>query len=88
MLMPGAKIVLLDNRFVAGNSLAITGKDEDGNTYQSRTLSDGNEHSVLKNFPSEAELRELVSDLGVAATCKTWQYYWAFEYVTPYIHPP
>ncbi|MGV8934983.1 MAG: hypothetical protein ACOH1I_10185 [Gallionellaceae bacterium] len=75
--MPGAKIVLQDNRFVAGNSLAIIGQDKDCNTYKSRTLSDGTEHCALKNFPCEAELRELVSDLSIAATYKTWQYYWA-----------
>jgi hypothetical protein len=88
MLMPGVKIVLQDNRFVAGNSLAIIGQDEDCNTYQSRTLSYGTEHCALKNFPCEAELRELVSDLSIAATYKTWQYYWALICNAMHSNPP
>jgi ubiquinone/menaquinone biosynthesis C-methylase UbiE len=83
MLKPGAKIVLLDNRFVDGSSTPITGQDEEGNTFQPRTLSEGTRHKVLKNFPSETELRKLVSDLGVTANYSTWQHYWAFEYITP-----
>ena len=61
LLMPGAKIILLDNRYVEGSSSPITETDSDGNTYQLRRLMDGSTHRVLKNFPSEAELQ---SSLG------------------------
>ena len=37
-------------------------------------------HLVLKNFPSESELRSLVADLGEHAAFTSWRYYWAFEY--------
>ena len=81
-LEPGAKVVLLDNRYVEGSSTPLGARDADGNTYQTRQLGDGSTHQVLKNFPSEAELLELVAGLGERAAFTTWQYYWAFEYRT------
>ena len=50
-LRPGARVILLDNLFVAGSSTAISEQDADGNTYQSRTLRDGSAHRVLRISP-------------------------------------
>ena len=80
-LRPGAKVVLIDNRYVEGSSSPVTEHDLDGDTYQTRRLADGSTHRVLKNFPGEDELRETVVGLAACATFKSWQYYWAFEYV-------
>jgi ubiquinone/menaquinone biosynthesis C-methylase UbiE len=80
-LEPGAKVVFLDNRYVEGSNSPVTARDADGNTFQTRQLSDGSNHKVLKNFPSEAELLELVAGLGERPVFTTWQYYWAFEYL-------
>ena len=80
-LRPGARIVLLDNRFVEGSSSPISEQDGDGNTYQTRSLADGSTHRVLKNFPTERELIALAGGSGQSASFKCWQYYWAFEYV-------
>ena len=80
-LEPGAKVVLLDNLYVEGSSSSVTSRDADGNTFQTRKLGDGSTHTVLKNFPTETELRELVGGLGERPILTTWQYYWAFEYV-------
>jgi demethylmenaquinone methyltransferase/2-methoxy-6-polyprenyl-1,4-benzoquinol methylase len=83
-LAPGARVVLLDNLFVAGSSSAVSERDAKGNTYQSRSLSDGSIHRVLKNFPSDAQLHELVqAGLGEFPVYRSWQYYWAFEYRVP-----
>lgn len=83
-LEPGARVVLLDNLLVEGSSSAIAGQDAGGNTYQFRKLGDGSTHRVLKNFPSEEQLRALVeAGLGESAAYRTWQFYWAFEYVVP-----
>ncbi len=76
----GAKLVLLDNRYVEGNSTPLSRRDAEGNSYQSRQLADGSRYEVLKNFPSEAELLELVDGLGAGPAFTLWQYYWAFEY--------
>ena len=83
-LRPGAKVVLLDNRFVQGSSSPIAEQDAIGNTYQIRKLGDGSTHRVLKNFPSEAQLRALSeAGVGESAHFNSWQYYWAFEYLVP-----
>ena len=83
-LAPGARVVLLDNLFVAGSSTAIAERDANGNTYQSRSLSDGSTHRVLKNFPTEAQLQALAeAGLGKSCVYRRWQYYWAFEYGVP-----
>lgn len=81
LLMPGAKVILLDNRYVEGSSSPITETDSDGNTYQLRRLTDGSMHRVLKNFPSDAELQSSLAGIGTGGTLSTWQYYWAFEFV-------
>ncbi len=79
-LRPGATVVMLDNRYVEGSSTPVTEHDADGNGYQARKLADGSTHLVLKNFPSESELRSLVADIGEHAAFTSWSYYWAFEY--------
>jgi demethylmenaquinone methyltransferase/2-methoxy-6-polyprenyl-1,4-benzoquinol methylase len=83
-LAPGARVVLLDNLFVAGSSSDVSEQDANGNTYQNRSLSDGSTHRVLKNFPSEAQLHALVeAGVGASPWYRRWQYYWAFEYRVP-----
>jgi ubiquinone/menaquinone biosynthesis C-methylase UbiE len=79
-LKHGAKVVLLDNRFVEGSSSPISEQDEEGNTYQMRLLSDGTTHRVLKNFPSEAELRAAVEGIGSNVKYQVWPHFWALEY--------
>jgi SAM-dependent methyltransferase len=77
----GARVVILDNRFIAGSSSPIAEQDADGNTYQMRSLRDGTTHRVLKNFPSEAELRSLAGGVGAEVCLTQWDYYWAIEFV-------
>lgn len=80
-LTPGARVVLLDNLFVAGSSSPVAEQDGNGNTYQYRSLSNGSTHRVLKNFPAETQLRALAArGLGEFAAYRRWRYYWAFEY--------
>lgn len=84
VLEPGAKVVLLDNRFVEGSSSAISEQDPAGNTYQSRKLGNGSTHRVLKNFPTEAQLLALIeSGLGQSAVYTCWSFFWALEYRVP-----
>jgi hypothetical protein len=37
---------------------------------------------VLKNFPSEPELRSAVQPLGDEVRFTRWQYYWALSYLS------
>ncbi|MGA7985341.1 MAG: class I SAM-dependent methyltransferase, partial [Burkholderiales bacterium] len=79
-LLVGAKVVLLDNLFVEGNSTPIANDDADGNTYQRRRLNDGSEHIVLKNYPSEAELCADVASFGENVSFTALEYYWLLSY--------
>jgi len=81
-LQPGSTVVLLDNLFVPGSSSPISDQDGEGNTYQTRSLSDGSTHRVLKNFPTEAELQASIEGLGTSGTFIRWEYFWAFEYIS------
>ena len=79
-LQPGARVVLLDNRFVAGSSTAISRRDDKGNTYQSRALDDGSEHEVLKNFPHRDGA---IAAIGERARDPVWTdhvHYWVLSY--------
>ena len=79
-LIPGAVVVALDNRYVEGSSTPISHSDAEGNSYQRRRLSDGAEHVVLKNFPTQSEL---VADIGADGTAFEYtalEYYWLFKY--------
>ncbi len=73
---PGVQLVLVDNRYVAGSNIPISRTGPDGDTYQRRSLADGREYEVLKNFPGR---EQLAADLESAATDLTWtglEYYW------------
>jgi ubiquinone/menaquinone biosynthesis C-methylase UbiE len=80
VLVPGAKVVFLDNLFVEGNSTPLSEQDQRGNTYQARKLDDGSVHRVLKNFPSEQALRDMVAGVATDVVYHQWQYFWALEY--------
>jgi len=77
---PGATMVFLDNAYVQGSSTPISRRDADGNTYQRRTLSDGSTHEVLKNFPTEEELRQVLHGLGSNVRVGFLPYYWVLTY--------
>ncbi len=76
-LEPGALVVLMDNRYVEGSSTPISELDARGNTYQQRRLADRSEVRVLKNFPSEAELRAC---LPSSTAVELLEYYWVAQY--------
>ncbi len=79
-LEPGARVVMLDNSFVQTSSTPLTRRDDEGNTYQNRTLDDGSVHEVLKNFPTPDEA---ISRLGPRAHGAQWiahEHYWVLSY--------
>jgi demethylmenaquinone methyltransferase/2-methoxy-6-polyprenyl-1,4-benzoquinol methylase len=80
-LESGARILIVDNRYVVGSSSRIERVDQSGNTYQRRTLGDGSVHEVLKNFPAPADVRRLLTDAGAADIEQTeLPYYWYATY--------
>lgn len=79
-LRPGAKVVFLDNRYVEGSSTPVGAPDANGDSWQDRPLADGSRHRVLKNFPTEAQLRERLAPHAGEVRWHAWPYYWAVEY--------
>jgi SAM-dependent methyltransferase len=79
-LEPRAVILFLDNLYVEGSSSPITGRDDEGNTYQSRKLADGTSHRVLKNFPSADDLIKAIDGVGKNPCYQQSDYYWVFQY--------
>ncbi len=79
-LAPGAVVVLLDNRYVAGSSTPISRSDADGNTYQQRALDDGTQYEVLKNFPQAEELLAETPAAASGVEYTALDYYWVLRY--------
>ncbi len=80
-LEPGARVLFLDNRFVAGSSTPIARRDGAGNTYQLRRLADGSDHEVLKNFPTADEVRRAAAAAGARRVdVLELPYYWVATY--------
>jgi len=79
-LQPGARVVLMDNRYIDGSSTPIAERDAEGNTYQLRQLSDGSGHRVMKNFPTQAELQTVLAPHARAFRYEALEYYWLAEY--------
>ena len=79
-LKPGATVILLDNTTAQCQRLPITETDAEGNTYQTRVTDAGNSYRIMKNFPTEADLRE--ASLGVASNPRyqTFEHFWLYEF--------
>lgn len=82
-LEPGSRVVLIDNHFVEGSNTPLSRTDDDGNTYQVRTLGDGSQYEILKNFPTDEELRAVLGAYsGTAVTVQRQSYFWLAEFST------
>ena len=80
-LDPGSRVMFVDNRYVEGSNWPITRRDAAGNTYQRRALDNGDEHDVLKNFPSALELETAITDAGgVNVSVVELTHYWSATY--------
>jgi demethylmenaquinone methyltransferase/2-methoxy-6-polyprenyl-1,4-benzoquinol methylase len=79
-LEPGARVLFMDNSYVEGSSTPILGRDAEGNSYQLRRLSDGSENRVLKNFPTEDQLRADLASHARSFAYRALEYYWLAEY--------
>ena len=79
-LADGAVVVMLDNSTAQCERLPITHTDSLGNIYQDRITDTGDTHRVLKNFPAEQELVELVGDAGRNCEFLNLEHFWLFRY--------
>lgn len=79
-IRPGGLIAFLDNNYVEGSSTPVSRRDEDGNSYQLRTLEDGSRHEVLKNFPAEGDLIQRAAKHGWGANVELLKHYWFLSF--------
>ncbi len=79
-LQPVARVTFVDNRFVPGSSTPISNTDTEGNTYQTRHLSDGSSHQVLKNFPMVSSIIHILGDYSKSITVTEFDYFWSVTY--------
>ncbi|WP_413288935.1 methyltransferase domain-containing protein [Bdellovibrio sp. HCB337] len=79
-LTTGSKIVFIDNEYQEGISTPLKRTDHEGNTYQIRTLNDGSQHEVLKNFPTDEEIQNVLRGIGKEIKIVRGTSYWRLEY--------
>lgn len=78
-LQPGTTIAFIDSKPVENtlhSKKNITKTDEQGNTYQTRTLDDGTAHLVLKNFPTKEFLIQKLSPFSKQVEFIDLDNYW------------
>ena len=79
-LASGAVVLIADNTYVEGNSTAIARIDDAANTYQTRTLENGERYEVLKNFPTRDELSAWGERFGGDVDVRFLTYFWMLRY--------
>lgn len=73
---PGGTLLFVDNHFIPGSSTPLHQTPDEADTYQLRRLSDGTEHLVLKNFPTEPFLIQILEKHAVQVEIIPLGYYW------------
>lgn len=69
-------LVLLDSIYVEGSSTTIARTDLEGNTFQIRTLPDGERVELLKNFPTDSALRKKLAGAAREIRIARLEHYW------------
>jgi demethylmenaquinone methyltransferase/2-methoxy-6-polyprenyl-1,4-benzoquinol methylase len=80
-LQKGAKLLMMDNNFVAGSMTPPSRTDALGNTYQTRRLQDGSTYEIIKNFPTQAQVAGALASRCTAVEILQLRYYWAVSAV-------
>lgn len=79
-ISPGGLVVFVDNQYVDGSNTPIDSKDENGNTYQIRKLSNGNNFKVIKNFPADKEIFDIIDPIGSDIKIEHLKYFWVLKF--------
>ena len=69
-LEPSARVFISDNTYIEGIGGKLQTKQGDPNTYKLRTLNDGSQHLIVKNYFTTEELVELFSEYNKEITEK------------------
>ena len=82
-LLPGAPVVLADNVYVPGVGGELVWPPASADSYKRRQLASGDEQLILKNYYSEAELRDLLATLGSVESLRIGACFWWATCRTP-----
>ncbi len=82
LVKPGGTIVFMDNCFVEGSNTPISEQDEQGNTYQQRSLENGAQYLVLKNFPTFEFLEQTLGGIAQNLQYKALKHFWICVFQT------
>ncbi|MEM9601306.1 MAG: methyltransferase domain-containing protein [Pseudomonadota bacterium] len=85
-LAPGSPVVFVDN--LPGACQPINRVDDVGDGWHTRTLPDGSEHQVLKNFPRPDEMLDALEGLASHTVWRELEHFWVFQYRTGACHVP
>jgi demethylmenaquinone methyltransferase/2-methoxy-6-polyprenyl-1,4-benzoquinol methylase len=75
-------LLFIDSKFVAGYRKPFSKTDAEGNTYQLRTLADGSQYEITKNFLSKDEVVSALSPFCQSVEFVELDYLWSVKAVT------
>ncbi len=78
-LQPGALLLMIDQTYVEGVTPPIVRQDDAGNQYSLRKLANGSTYEIVKNYPSDAELRENVATVCDGISILRLEHFWALS---------
>jgi ubiquinone/menaquinone biosynthesis C-methylase UbiE len=78
-LMPGSLILMIDQFYVEGLSNPISRTDQWSNQYTVRTLTTGVSYEIIKNYPTDDELRDTFSELCEDITVSRLSEFWTLS---------
>lgn len=79
-LTSGSLVIFIDNLYKEGSSTPISRIDNEGNTYQIRTLEDGRKFEVVKNFPKRNEFGAILGNNIKNLNVQFLTYFWIIFY--------
>jgi SAM-dependent methyltransferase len=79
-ISPGGLVVFIDNQYIEGSNTPIDSKDEYDNTYQIRELSNGSNYKVMKNFPVDKEVMDIINPIGSEVEIEKLKYFWILKF--------
>ena len=82
-LLPGSLVFMADNVYVPGVGGELVHPPGSADSYKIRTLSDGSQHRILKNYYAEGELREILTPFAADLHVHVGSAYWWCAYTTP-----
>lgn len=78
-LKPEAVILMIDQTYVEGICPPVSRQDESDNQYAVRTLRNGSTYEIVKNYPSDEELRASFAPFGIDIRVMRLDHFWALS---------